>query len=109
MFHVKENTEASTTTATHDRNGPSCILVDRILSIVVVFSFVVVVVIFLLLLICFVFVILPHPVELIFFIQTLVGLCVIELLSCFHFLSHRFPYLTNSYFSNNWLRRWKRT
>ena len=57
MFHVKENTEASTTTATHDRNGPSCILVDRILSIVVVFSFVVVViifvvVIFLLLLIC---------------------------------------------------------
>ena len=46
MFHVKENTEASTTTATHDRNGPSCILVDRILSIVVVFSFVVVVIIF---------------------------------------------------------------
>ena len=64
MFHVKENTEASTTTATHDRNGPSCILVDRILSIVVVFSFVVVVivvviifvvVIFLLLLICYCF------------------------------------------------------
>ena len=46
MFHVKENTEASTTTATHDRNGPSCILIDRILSIVVVFSFVVVVIIF---------------------------------------------------------------
>ena len=45
MFHVKENTEASTTTATHDRNGPSCILVDRILSIVVVFSFVVVVIV----------------------------------------------------------------
>ena len=60
MFHVKENTEASTTTATHDRNGPSCILVDRILSIVVVFPFVViviifVVVIFLLLLICYCF------------------------------------------------------
>ena len=60
MFHVKENTEASTTTATHDRNGPSCILIDRILSIVVVFSFVVVViifvvVIFLLLLICYCF------------------------------------------------------
>ena len=60
MFHVKENTEASTTTATHDRNGPSCILVDRILSIVVVFSFVVVViifvvVIFLSLLICYCF------------------------------------------------------
>ena len=60
MFHVKENTEASTTTATHDRNGPSCILVDRILSIVVVFSFVVVVIIFvvvilLLLLICYCF------------------------------------------------------
>ena len=60
MFHMKENTEASTTTATHDRNGPSCILVDRILSIVVVFSFVVVViifvvVIFLLLLICYCF------------------------------------------------------
>ena len=60
MFHVKENTEASTTTATHYRNGPSCILVDRILSIVVVFSFVVVViifvvVIFLLLLICYCF------------------------------------------------------
>ena len=60
MFRVKENTEASTTTATHDRNGPSCILVDRILSIVVVFSFVVVViifvvVIFLLLLICYCF------------------------------------------------------
>ena len=64
MFHVKENTEASTTTATHDRNGPSCILVDRILSIVVVFSFVVVVivvviifvvVILLLLLICYCF------------------------------------------------------
>ena len=64
MFHVKEKTEASTTTATHDRNGPSCILVDRILSIVVVFSFVVVVivvviifvvVIFLLLLICYCF------------------------------------------------------
>ena len=60
----RENTEASTTTATHDRNGPSCILVDRILSIVVVFSFVVVVivvviifvvVIFLLLLICYCF------------------------------------------------------
>ena len=68
MFHVKENTEASTTTATHDRNGPSCILVDRILSIVVVFSFVVVVivvviifvvVIFLLLLICYCFCSIP--------------------------------------------------
>ena len=65
MFHVKENTEASTTTATHDRNGPSCILVDRILSIVVVFSFVVFVifvvviifvfVILLLLMICYCF------------------------------------------------------
>ena len=60
MFHVKENTEASTTTATHDRNGPSCILVDRILSIVVVFSFVVIVIIFVvvifsLLLICYCF------------------------------------------------------
>ena len=36
MFQVEENTEASTNTATHDRNGPSCILVDRILSVVVV-------------------------------------------------------------------------
>ena len=33
---MEENTEVSTTAATHDRNGPSCILVDRILSVVVV-------------------------------------------------------------------------
>ena len=52
---MEENTEASTTAATHDRNGPSCILVDRILSccftfVVVVVVVVIVVVIFSLLL-----------------------------------------------------------
>ena len=42
---MEENTEASTTAATHDRNGPSCILVDRILSCCFTFVLVVVVVV----------------------------------------------------------------
>ena len=111
IFHVEENTEASTTAATHDRNGPSCILVDRILSVVVVLLLSLLLLLLLLLLFfrCYCFCSAPWTCWADFYIlDSCRPMCywVIELLS---FLSYRFPYHTNSYFSNNWLKRWKRT